>query len=116
MLRLLIDENVDHRILRGIKLRLPSLDFVLAKDVGLERTPDIKLLRWAAQSNRVTLTQDVKTMTHDAEQLVKSGRQMAGVIVVPQRLTIRAALNDLEIVVECLSHSEARDQITYLPL
>lgn len=116
MLRLLIDENVDHRLLRGLMLRLPNLDFVLAKDVGLERTPDIELLNWAAQSNRVILTQDVKTMTRDAKQLVKSGRQMAGVILVPQRLSIGAALNDLEIVLECLSHAEARDEITYLPL
>ena len=86
------------------------------KDIGLEGAADIELVSWAAQSNRVILTQDVKTMIRDAEQLVKSGQQMAGVIVVPQRLSIGAALNDLELVLECLSDSEARDEITYLPL
>jgi len=55
-------------------------------------------------------------MTGDAHQLVASGRQMAGVILVPQRLSIGAAIDDLEIVLECMSHNDARNQITYLPL
>jgi hypothetical protein len=33
MLRLLIDENFNHRILRGLKLRLPRLNLVLVKAV-----------------------------------------------------------------------------------
>jgi hypothetical protein len=35
MLRLLIDENFDARIVRGLKLRLATLDFVFVKEVGL---------------------------------------------------------------------------------
>jgi len=101
MLRLLIDENFSHPVLRGIKRRLPSLDYVLARDVGLHRAADVELLLWAAQFNRVILTHDVETMTGDAHQLVASGRQMAGVILVPQRLSIGAAIDDLEIVLEC---------------
>lgn len=34
LLRLLIDENLDHRILRGLKLRLPRLDYVVAQVAG----------------------------------------------------------------------------------
>ena len=49
MLRLLIDENVDHRILRGLLRRVPQLDFVVVAQIGLAGTPDIDLLRWAAQ-------------------------------------------------------------------
>jgi hypothetical protein len=37
MLRLLIDENVNHRILRGLKIRSPELDFVTVKEVGLRK-------------------------------------------------------------------------------
>ena len=116
MLRLLIDENVDHSILRGIKLRLPQLDFVLVRDIGLEGAPDVELLQWAAQSERVVLTHDVKTMTRDAIHLVRTGQQMACVIVVPQRLSTGAAVSDLEVVLECLSESEALNKITHLPL
>lgn len=35
MIRLLTDENIDQKILRGLHRRLPLLDFVLARDVGL---------------------------------------------------------------------------------
>jgi hypothetical protein len=49
MLRLLIDENVNHRILRGLKIRLPELDFVTVKEVGLAKFKDPLLLRWAAE-------------------------------------------------------------------
>ena len=62
MLRLLIDENFNNHILRGVKLRLPQLDFVLAKHVGLASLPDTVLLRWAAQENRTILTHDIKTL------------------------------------------------------
>ena len=34
MLRLLIDENFDQRILRGLRLRFQQLDYVLAQLVG----------------------------------------------------------------------------------
>ena len=116
MLRLLIDENVNHSILRGLRLRFAALDFLLVRDIGLKGAADVELLQWAAQADRVILTHDAETMTDDAKQLVKSGQQMAGVILVPQRLSIGAAINDLEIVLECLSPAEARNTITYLPL
>jgi hypothetical protein len=41
MLRLLIDENFNHRILQGVQLRLPRLDFVLPKQVGLAGSKDL---------------------------------------------------------------------------
>ena len=68
MLRLLIDENVDHRILRGLLRRVPQLDFLVVAQIGLAGTPDIELLRWAAQENRTIVTHDVNTMVPDAEE------------------------------------------------
>jgi len=49
MLRLLIDENVDHRILRGLLRRVPQLDFLVVAQIGMAGTKDVDLLRWAAQ-------------------------------------------------------------------
>jgi len=39
MLRLLIDENFSHPVLRGIKRRLPSLDYVLAGTLAYKEQP-----------------------------------------------------------------------------
>ena len=41
MLRLLIDENIDHRILRGLLSRLPQVDYVLVKQIGMSGSPDL---------------------------------------------------------------------------
>ena len=45
MIRLLTDENIDQRILRGLHRRLPRLDFISVRDVGLAGRPDLALLK-----------------------------------------------------------------------
>jgi len=37
MLRLLIDENLDQRILRGLRLRVPVLDVVIVQDTAMRQ-------------------------------------------------------------------------------
>jgi hypothetical protein len=46
MLRLLFDQDFNHKILRGLFLRLPILDGVTAKDAGLSEASDPELLAW----------------------------------------------------------------------
>lgn len=116
MIRLLTDENFNHAILRGLIRRVPHLDFVLVHDVGLTSQPDPVLLRWAASRHRSILTQDVQTMIPHAEQLVRQGEPMGGLIVVPQSVRIGYAIDELELIVECYSESDMRDAIRRLPL
>ena len=116
MLRLLIDENIDHRILRGLLRRIPQLDFIIPARAGLAGLPDPELLRWAAREDRTILTHDVQTMPPYAEQLLIQGEPMAGLIVIPDRLAIGDAIADLELLLGCLSQSDLRDQIMRLPL
>jgi hypothetical protein len=116
MIRLLTDEDFDHNILRGLIRRVPHLDLVLVHDVGLTSQPDPVLLKWAASKHRVIVSHDVNTMISYAEQLVRQGEAMAGLIVVPQGLGIGRAIDDLELSVECYSEEELRDTIKYLPL
>lgn len=35
MLPVLIDENLDKRILRGLRLKVPSLNYVIVQETGL---------------------------------------------------------------------------------
>jgi hypothetical protein len=116
MLRLLTDENFNHHIVRGLKLRLPQLDIVSVRQVGLSGLPDPTLLKWAAQEQRTMLTHDIRTMIPFAIQLLQQGQLMAGVILIPNQLEIGRAIKDLELLVECLSPSELRDEVKYLPL
>jgi len=116
MIRLLTDEDFDHNILRGLIRRVPHLDFVLVHDVGLTSKPDPILLKWAASRCRSIMSHDVETMIFHAEQLVREGEPMGGLIVVPQSLSIGRAIDDLELSVQCYSEEEMRDSIKYLPL
>ncbi|HET8669881.1 MAG TPA: DUF5615 family PIN-like protein [Candidatus Saccharimonadales bacterium] len=116
MLRLLIDENFDHRILRGLKSRLPELDYVLVRQIGLFGSPDPALLRWAAQNDRTIVTRDISTMPHFAATLLRRGEAMAGIIVVPETMPIGRAIDGLELMVACHSREELQDRTMYLPL
>lgn len=116
MIRLLTDENVNHRILRGVHLRLPKLDYVMVRNVGLGGFPDVVLLKWAAKEQRIILTQDIKTLVPDAKRLVAQGEPMAGVIAVRKPVAIGHVINDRELLLECYSESEMRNRIEYLPL
>ena len=116
MVRLLTDENVNNNIMRGLARRLPHLDFVSVRDVGLAGLPDLVLLKWAANKQRIILTHDLKTMVRDANQLVAQGEAMAGVIFVPDRLGIGRAINDLVRVLEDATESSMRNSVKYLPL
>ena len=116
MLRLLIDENVNHRILRGLKSRQPQLDYVLVRQIGMSGFADLELLRWAAHENRIILTHDINTMVPAAKYRVKIGEPMAGIIFVPDQMAIGRAISDLELMIECQSAAELKDQIKYLPL
>jgi len=116
MIRLLTDENFNQHILRGLRRRLPRLDFVSVRDVGLAGSPDLVLLEWAANEQRTILTRDIKTLVPDAKRLVAQREPMAGVIVICKSAAIGHVINDLELLLECYSESDMRNHIEYLPL
>src|SRR5438093_11976984 len=99
MLRLLIDQDFDHDILRGLARRLPELDALTAHEVGLSTVTDPGLLAWAAEAGRITITHDRKTMLVHGGLRIAAGEKMSGLIVVPRRLSISRAIDDLELIV-----------------
>ena len=116
MLRLLTDENFNHRIVRGLLRRTPNLDLLSVRDVGLSGQPDPLILNWAAQNNRTLLTHDKKTMTKYADLLLLRGEPMAGIIFVPKSLPIGRVIDDLQIVIECCLQFEMHNRTEHLPL
>lgn len=68
MLPLLIDENLNHRILRGLLRSVPHLDYRLAPDVGLKGADPV-VLEFAAKENRVLATHDLRTIPKHAQEL-----------------------------------------------
>ena len=115
-LRLLIDQDLDQDILRGLQQRVPGLDAITALEAGRSRAPDPDLLAWAAKEGRVTITHDQRTMPGHAADLMAAGENIAGVIVISRRLPIKRVLDDLEIIVLCSEPNEWENVIKRLPL
>jgi hypothetical protein len=117
LLKILLDENFDNDILRGLLRRKPELDFVRVQDVpGLSGADDPTVLEWAAQEGRVLFTRDVKTMTRYASERVEANKAMPGVFEVGQMAAIGQVIDDMLLVVECGYENEWEGQVRYLPL
>ena len=116
MLRLLTDENFKIDIVRGLRRRLTDLDCLVVQQAGLSGSADPLLLEIAAVAGRVIVSHDVTTMTGHANHRIANGLPMPGLIIVPQNLDIGSAVSDLELLLQCSSESDLRDQTYYLPL
>lgn len=116
MLRLFIDQDFDHDILRGLVRRVPDLDVVTAHQAGLSVASDPELLAWAAEAGRIIVTHDRKTMPGHAADRIATGERMPGVIIVPRRLPISQVIDELEVIVMCSYENEWENIIRYLPL
>jgi len=116
MLLLLIDENFHQRSLRGLRLRIPALDYVIVQETAMQGMQDPPLLREAAVLHRVLVTHDLKTVPRHAYARVAAGEPMPGIIAVPDDLPIGQAIEQLQIVVECAEENDLENQVLYLPL
>lgn len=114
MLRVLIDQDFDHDILRGLWLRLP-LDAVTAFETGLSQKNDPEVLDWAARNERVILTHDRQTMPAFAYDRVVKGLTMSGLFVVSRSLPVGQAIAELELLVACSKPGEWSGMVIFVP-
>ena len=92
------------------------MDVVRAQDVNLTGADDRILLEWAARHNRILLTHDVQTLVGFAWDAVRSGKPMAGVIVLGRNLRVSQAVDELLLIAECTEAREWAGVVAYLPL
>ena len=117
MIRFLTDEDFDNRILRGLLRYDSSLDIVRVQDAGLSGADDTTILAWAAAEERILLTHDFRTMPHHVSEAFASGKHLAGIIVVPQSMSVGEAIQEIRLIVARCSLEEVKNQmIIYLPL
>ena len=116
MIAFLADENLKRKIISGLLRRNPSVDVIRAQDVGLTGVEDRILLEWAARHNRILLTHDVQTLVGFAWESVRTGKPMAGVIVLGRNLRVSEAVKELLLIAECSEPEEWTGVVAYLPL
>lgn len=116
MLRFLVDEDFDNRILRGLLRRQPDLDIVRVQDTHLSGEDDETILDWTFQEGRILLTHDASTMTDFAYQRMREGKSVLGIVEVPQWLGIGAAIEDILTIAMSCAEEEFENRIEFLPI
>ena len=116
MLKFLADENLKGEIVRGLGRRQPDLALVRVQDVGLSGADDPTVLAWAAQQHCIVLTHDRATMPDFAFERVVADDTMPGVFVVPRRLAVRQAIDELLLIAMCTEAEEWQGRVLHLPL
>lgn len=116
MISLLVDQNFNEHILDGLTRRMPDLDAVLVRNVGLAAKVDPVILEWAATHGRVLLTHDRSTIPPFAYARVAAGQTMPGVFLVSDDMPIGQAIEELFVAIQCLRPEECKDRVQYFPL
>lgn len=109
------DADFNHKIVVGLRRREPSIDFLSARDGQVIGLSDPAVLDIAAESGRILVSHDGKTMPAHFVQFMKT-RSSAGVILVPQDLDIGSAIEDLILIWATTEASEWTNRLAYLPV
>jgi hypothetical protein len=113
--RFLADANFNQKLVRGLLIREPAIDFERPETVIPEKTPDPQVLDLAESLGRVLVTHDVSTMPGCFQQCVEK-RRCAGLILVPGKLPIRDAIEDLLLIWHLTRAEEWINHMQRLPI
>ncbi len=113
MIRLYADENVDERIIRGLRLR--GIDILTVFESGMIGGPDPEQLSHASHNGRVLLTSD-----QDFLKLhlcwIEEGREHAGIIYYSQfHVGVGTCIWGVKLIVDLLSMGEMRNHLEFIP-
>jgi Domain of unknown function (DUF5615) len=114
-IRFLADANFNQKIVAGLLLREPQIDFELPQDVIPESMKDPKVLEPGAARGRIIVTHDVRTMPSHFTAFV-AGQRCSGLILVPKSMSIGAAIEELLLIWHVSAVEEWIDQMRRLPL
>lgn len=109
------DADLNQILLKATLRREPSIDFRTAHAARLVALSDEQVLAIAAAEGRILVTHDRKTMPKHFAEFIAS-KPSAGVIVVPQKLVVNAAAEDLVVIWGASESEEWINRIQCLPL
>jgi len=113
VLRYLVDENFNQKIVRGLLRRLPELDIAIAQAIGLGGVSDSEVLDRAADEGRVVPTHDVRTLVPEAYARVAAGRAMPGVVASDDEIPIGPAIDDLILIHQATGDGSFEGQVVF---
>lgn len=108
------DADLDPDIGRGLLRREPSIDFQSKAGVIPDGTPDLEVLRIAANAGRVLVSRDARTMLAHFQGFA-AHNDSPGLLLIPSSRSIAAAIEGLLVVWLFWAPEDLRNQIRWLP-
>lgn len=116
MIRFLMDENFNAKIIRGLRVRIPALDVIRVQDTEIFEADDPTVLEWATEQGRILLTHDFATMTKYANERIENGLSHPEVVFVHTTLPVARAIEDLILIASASEPNEWINRNIFLPL
>jgi hypothetical protein len=114
--RFLADHDLNEHILDGTLRREPAIEFVRARDVGLEARPDSEILEYAAAHGLLVVSHDVNTMPAQAYARLAASQPLAGLLMVWQTHPIGPIIDSLVLIWSASEAEEWQGQVHFLPV
>jgi len=114
-IRYLADANLRHAIVLAVRRQEPAIDFSSAQQAGIAALPDPEVLAAAAAAGRILITHDLRTMPRHFADFLKDAK-CPGVLLVPQRLPVSDAAEELVLIWAASAADEWVNRICRLPL
>jgi hypothetical protein len=109
------DADLDGRVLRGLRRAAPEIDIRTAADAGLAGLPDYDVLRIAADSGRVLVSQDRRTMPSHFVRF-RADAQSPGVILLRDAVPVAIAIEELILIWSASDADEWFNRLVWIPL
>jgi hypothetical protein len=114
-IRFQADNDLKFGIVKAVRQREPTIDFVSAQEAGLDGVGDPELLDRAAAEGRVLVSHDRRTMTSHFRAHLAAGKSCPGLLIVSQGALIGHVVEALVYVWALSDPADLRDQAYYLP-
>jgi hypothetical protein len=116
MIRFLAGADLNEGIVAGCLRREPEMDFLSANAADLEGVPDPEVLALAAAQDRILVSHDFQTMPQHFGDFLQAGNSSPGVLLVPQRLPVGQAIEELVLIWAASDADEWQNRILRIPL
>ena len=110
---LLLDENFDNDLMRGLLVRAPEFNVVRVQDV-IQGVTDDEVLQWAADNARILLTHDMNSMPAHCRDRWEDGLVIAGIIYVEQIIPIGTAIERILSLLKDSDPADWADRVEYV--
>ncbi len=96
--RFLADHDLNEHIIRGVLRREPVIEFVRARDLGLDALPDNEILEHAAIAGLLVVSHDANTMPATVHTRLSTGGSIPGLFMVRQSSPIGPIIESLVLI------------------